>query len=64
MIRQVRCECGYLARGQTDDEVIELLMAHIASDHPDLAETETVEDIRSLIELVPTDRAAGGRSAV
>ena len=53
MIRQIRCECGYLARGQTDDEVIDLLMAHIASDHPALAETETVEDIRRLIELVP-----------
>jgi predicted small metal-binding protein len=53
MIRQIRCECGYLARGQTDDEVIELLLVHIATDHPALAETETAEDLRSMIELVP-----------
>jgi len=53
MLRQVRCECGYLARGRTDEEVIALILAHIATDHPDLAETETADDIRSLIELVP-----------
>jgi len=53
MLRQVRCECGYLARGHTDDEVVALTLAHIASDHPALAETETADDIRSWIELVP-----------
>jgi len=53
MLRQVRCECGYLARGRTDEEGIALILAHIATDHPDLAETETADDIRSLIELVP-----------
>jgi predicted small metal-binding protein len=53
MIKQIRCECGYRARGQTDDEVIALLLAHIASDHPALAEIETAEDIRRMIELVP-----------
>jgi predicted small metal-binding protein len=53
MLRQVRCECGYLARGRTDDEVIALILAHIATDHPALAQTETADDIRSLIELVP-----------
>ena len=27
MIRQVRCECGFTARGRTDDEVIALILA-------------------------------------
>ena len=53
MLRQVRCECGYLARGRSDDEVIALILGHVASDHPALAETETADDIRSWIELVP-----------
>jgi predicted small metal-binding protein len=53
MLRQVRCECGYLARGRSDDEVIALILAHVASDHPSLAETETADDIRTWIELVP-----------
>jgi predicted small metal-binding protein len=53
MLRQVRCECGYLARGESDEEVIVLILAHVATDHPDLAETETADDIRNWIELVP-----------
>ena len=53
MLRQVRCECGYLGRGRTDDEVIAVTMAHIATAHPALADTETPEDIRGWIELIP-----------
>lgn len=53
MLRQVRCECGYLARGRSDAVVIALILEHVATDHPDLAETETPDDIRNMIELVP-----------
>jgi hypothetical protein len=53
MTRQVRCECGYTAHGDTDDAVITLVLAHVAADHPDLAQTETAEDIRGWIELLP-----------
>jgi hypothetical protein len=53
MTRRVRCECGYTARGETDAVVIALVLAHVAADHPDLAETETADDIRAWIELVP-----------
>jgi hypothetical protein len=54
MTRQVRCECGYTARGETDDAVISLVLAHVAADHSDLAEYETADDIRGWIELLPT----------
>ena len=30
MTRQVRCECGYTARGRSDDEVISLIRTHVA----------------------------------
>ena len=53
MLRQVRCECDYVARSQREDEVISLILAHVATDHPDLAETETADDVRTWIELVP-----------
>jgi predicted small metal-binding protein len=53
MTRQVRCECGFTARGRTDDEVIALVLAHVAEDHPDLATVKTAEEIRGWIELVP-----------
>ncbi len=53
MTRQIRCECGYTARGQTDDAVISLVLTHLETDHPDLVGTESAEYIRGLIELVP-----------
>jgi predicted small metal-binding protein len=54
MLRQIRCEWDYyIARGRSDDEVIAILLDHIARDHPDLADTATADDIRSWIELVP-----------
>lgn len=53
MTRQVRCECGYVARGQSDDEVVAQVLVHVAAEHPDLAAVETPEDVRRWIELVP-----------
>ena len=44
---------GYVARGRSDDEVIALTLAHVATDHPDLADTETADDVRNWIELMP-----------
>jgi hypothetical protein len=52
MTRQVRCECGYTARGDTDDVVIGLVLAHLETDHPELVGTETADDIRGWIELL------------
>ena len=52
MPRQVKCECGYVARGETDDEVVATIRDHIQTDHPDLAETLTNEQIRTWIEIV------------
>jgi hypothetical protein len=53
MTRQVRCECGFTARGETDEAVIAVVLSHVAADHPDLVDTETAEYIRRWIELVP-----------
>ena len=65
MTRQVRCECGYTARGQTDDAVIALVLTHLETDHPDLVGTETADTSAARIdlppELSPTGSAAGHR---
>ncbi len=53
MTRQVRCECGFVARADTDAAVIAKVLAHVATVHPDLAETETADDVRPWIELLP-----------
>ena len=39
MAKTIRCECGYVARGDSDDEVIGAIRAHMATDHPALLET-------------------------
>ena len=39
MTRTIRCECGYVARGDSDDGVIEAIRAHMRTDHPALLDT-------------------------
>jgi predicted small metal-binding protein len=53
MTRQVRCECGYIARADNDDAVVALIQDHLVTDHPELKDSITPEHIRSWIELVP-----------
>jgi predicted small metal-binding protein len=52
MAKVIRCECGYVADGGTDDQVIEAIRAHMGTDHPQLLETVTREDLFGWIEDV------------
>ena len=52
MARQVKRECGYVARAESDDEVVTKIQQHIRSDHPDLVDKVTEEHIRGWIEVV------------
>ena len=52
MSRQIRCECGYIVRGTTDDEVMTGIRAHMTTDHPEVLEKVTDDVIRSWIEIV------------
>jgi predicted small metal-binding protein len=52
MARQVKCECGYVVRGETDEEVVAALRDHMRSDHPELLDKVTDEQIRDWIEIV------------
>ena len=52
MSRQIKCECGFVARGETDDEVVAQIERHVRSDHPELAETVTRDEIASWVEVV------------
>ena len=53
MIRQIRCECGTLVRAPSDDEVVALVLEHVAINHPAIADMTTADDLRKWIELVP-----------
>jgi len=34
MTKLIRCECGFLARGETDEQVVAAIEAHMRTDHP------------------------------
>ena len=52
MARQVKCECGYVVRADTEDEVLSTLREHIRTDHPDLVDKISDDQILDWIEIV------------
>jgi predicted small metal-binding protein len=50
MAKQINCECGFVARGETEDEVIARIRDHMRSDHPELLDRVSEEDLRGWIE--------------
>jgi predicted small metal-binding protein len=52
MARQVTCECGYVARAESDDEVVTAIRDHIRTDHPELLGEVSDDQIVSWIEIV------------
>lgn len=36
MAKVINCECGYVVRGENDDELVQNAEAHIRSEHPDM----------------------------
>ncbi len=53
MASQVTCECNYVARAETDDEVVALIRAHLSTDHPELLDAVTEDVVRGWVEIVP-----------
>jgi hypothetical protein len=51
MTRLIRCECGHIARGDTDDAVIDAIQVHITTDHPDLVGKISRDAMASWIQL-------------
>ena len=52
MAKQITCECGAVIRGQTDDEVVEGARTHMRTDHPDLYDKVSRDDLLGWIEEV------------
>ena len=50
MAKQINCECGYVAHGDSEDEVVERIREHMRSDHPELLERVSDADLRGWIE--------------
>ena len=51
MAKLIRCECGFVARGDSDDQVVHVIRDHMASDHPALLGTVKQEDLLSWIQV-------------
>jgi len=51
MARLIRCECGFVARGATDGEVIDVIREHMRGDHPALLDTVGREDLLGWIQV-------------
>ena len=50
MAKLIRCECGFVARGDTEDQTIQAIRGHMREDHPDLLEQVSDDDLRGWIE--------------
>ena len=51
MAKTIRCECGYVARGDSEDQVVGAIRGHMAADHPALLESVSREDLLSWIKV-------------
>jgi predicted small metal-binding protein len=52
MAKVINCDCGYVVRGETDEELLAGAQAHISSDHPDLVGTISDDDLLEMAEEV------------
>ena len=50
MAKLIRCECGFVARGDSDDQVVGVIRGHLASDHPVLLASLSQKDLLSWIQ--------------
>jgi len=51
MSRFIKCECGFVARGDSDDEVVATIRTHMGSDHPALLDTVSRDDLLGWIQM-------------
>ena len=51
MAKIINCECGYVVRGETDDELLEKAEAHIRDAHPDMIGKVSRDDLLGMAEV-------------
>jgi predicted small metal-binding protein len=50
MAKVINCDCGYTVNGETDEELLANANDHIQSDHPDMMEKVTNEELLAMAE--------------
>jgi predicted small metal-binding protein len=51
MARIIRCECGFVARAETEEEVIEAIRGHMRADHPALLDSVSRDDLLGWMQV-------------
>ena len=46
----ITCDCGYVSRGESEDELVEEVNRHIDEVHPDLAGKVSRDDLVAMAE--------------
>jgi predicted small metal-binding protein len=52
MAYMINCDCGYVSRGETEDELVEAANRHIDEVHPDMAGKVSRDDLLAMAEEV------------
>ena len=50
MAKRIVCECGYVIRGEHDEEVVKLGREHMQANHPAIAAVITTEELLEMAE--------------
>ena len=50
-MKLIRCECRFVARGDSDDQVVGQIREHLATDHPALLDSVSREDLLSWVRV-------------
>ncbi len=50
MAKVIRCQCGFLGRGESVEEAATAIESHMRSDHPELVGKVTREDLIAMAE--------------
>jgi hypothetical protein len=50
MAKVIRCQCGFLGRGQSVEDAAAVIEAHMRSDHPELVSKVTRADLIAMAE--------------
>jgi uncharacterized protein YuzB (UPF0349 family) len=50
MAKVVNCECGQTVRGETDDELVANVEAHVQAHHPEMVGKMSREDVLGMAE--------------
>jgi predicted small metal-binding protein len=51
MSKLIKCQCGFVARGDNEDDVITNIRDHMREDHPALLESVATDELRGWIEM-------------